>query len=211
MCTVRSKDSLTRLALLCSGLVWSGLDRHFFFLFFFIQRQRNVELFIFESDSTFSAPPTRGKKQRCQKKKEKKEDGSKDEKKYMGVQKTKTGGFQAKISINNQPKCLGTFDTAKKAARAYNRAAMQARRPLTKLNFQDKVPMIYKPKMKKLKPNDTTGYRGVMKNGNRFRASISIGGRLHLGTNCLVPLTRQRRLPLRTISLPFKQTVQNPI
>ena len=42
--------------------------------------------------------------------------------------------------------------------------------------------MIYKPKMKKLKSTCTTGYRGVMKNGNRFKASICIGGRLHLGT-----------------------------
>ena len=110
------------------------------------------------------------------KRKRKKEDGSKKEKKYKGVRKDKKR-YQANIWIEGKGQYLGMFDTAKKAARAYDRAAMQARHPPTKLNFQDKVPMIYKPKMK-----ITTGYRGVMKNGNRFKASICIGGRLHLGT-----------------------------
>ena len=113
------------------------------------------------------------------KRKRKKEDGSKDEKVYLGVQRTKTGRFQAKISINNKRQALGTFDTAKKAARAYDR---QAGRPSTKLNFLDQVPKFYKPKMKKLQSNNTIGYRGVTKNGNRFVARIRIDGRkTHLG------------------------------
>ena len=61
------------------------------------------------------------KEEAMPKRKRKKEDGSKDEKKYLGVQRTKTGRFQAKISINNKRQALGTFDTAKKAARAYDR------------------------------------------------------------------------------------------
>jgi hypothetical protein len=54
---------------------------------------------------------------------------------------------------------------------------MEAGRPPTTLNYQDKVPMDYKPKKKKLKSNNTIGYRGVTKNGkNRFAAKINIDG-----------------------------------
>ena len=70
-----------------------------------------------------------------------------------------------------------SFDTAKKAARAYDRAAMQAGRPPTILNYQDKVPMDYKPKKKKLSSTNTIGYRGVYESGNRFKAQIQISGR----------------------------------
>ena len=111
------------------------------------------------------------------KRKRKNEDGSKDEKKYKGVEKLGSGRFQARIRIDGKRQGLGTFDTSKKAARAYDRAAMQAGRPPTTLNYQDKVPMNYKPKMKKLQSNNTIGYRGVCKEGNRFKAKIYIDGR----------------------------------
>jgi len=111
------------------------------------------------------------------KRKRKKEDGSKKDKvvKYQGVW-TKGEKFQAVIRIDGKMNYLGMFDTAKKAAEAYDRGAIQAGRPLTKLNFQDKVHKAYKPSEKR--SNNTTGYTGVMKNGNRFAAQIRINGTL---------------------------------
>ena len=67
------------------------------------------------------------------------------------------------------------FDTPKEAAQAYDRAAIQAGRPTSKLNFLDQVPKNYKPKKKKLSSGNTTGFRGVVKQGSRFQARIRIG------------------------------------
>ena len=110
------------------------------------------------------------------KRKRKQEDESKEKVKYFGVYKNRKR-FQAKINIDNKIQSFGTFDTPKEAAKAYDRAAIQAGRPISKLNFLDQVPKIYKPKNNGLRSNNTIGFRGVYKQGNRFRVVINIGGK----------------------------------
>ena len=116
------------------------------------------------------------------KRKQKEEDGSEDEVKYKGVYPNNQK-FGARIRIDGKLHYPGTFDTAKEAAREYDRVAMQAGRPIDTLNFQDQVPKSYKSKKKKLISTNTSGYRGVTKNGNRFQAQIRNGGKnQHIGS-----------------------------
>jgi hypothetical protein len=101
--------------------------------------------------------------------------------------------FQAKITIDRKLKSLGTYATAKEAALAFDRAVVQHKRPSSKLNFPDGLPIddedyeeIMNPKKKrKLSSANTTGYNGVYKNKKRFQAQIRVDGgkRKHLGTH----------------------------
>ena len=111
------------------------------------------------------------------------EDASKKKIKYKGVQKTKSGKrFNAYIRIDGKQYYPGTFDTPMEAAKAYDLAALQAEYPTSKLNFLDQVPKNYKPKNNGQQSNNTTGFRGVYKMGNRFKAQITVGGKLqHIG------------------------------
>jgi hypothetical protein len=111
------------------------------------------------------------------KRKRKKEDGTKKDVKYQGVTKTKSGRYLAQIRIDGKKHYPGTFDTPKEAAQAYDRAAIQAGRPTHKLNFLDQVPKNYKPKNNGLHQKNTTGFTGVSKIGNKFKAFIRIGGK----------------------------------
>ena len=107
----------------------------------------------------------------------KEEERSKDDvKKFKGVKKSGER-FRVQIIIDGKRQYPGgTYDTAKEAAQAYDRAAIQAGRSTSKLNFLDQVPKSYKPKNNGLHSTNTSGFRGVSKNGNRFQAKISIGG-----------------------------------
>ena len=116
------------------------------------------------------------------KRKRENEERTKKEIKYKGVRK-RGEKFCAQITTDRKAQGLGTFDTPKEAAQAYDRAAIQAGRPTSKLNFLDQVPKNYKPEKKKLSSGNTTGFRGVSKQGNRFQARIYFGGKLqNIGT-----------------------------
>ena len=107
---------------------------------------------------------------------------------YFGVSKRSSGRYQAMIWIkgkgNRKGKSIGSYDTAKQAAKAYDKEAIKLRRPFSKLNYPKKAPVGYKPIQKALRSNNTVGYRGVYKNGKRFQARIKIGGKLtYIGTH----------------------------
>ena len=102
--------------------------------------------------------------------------------KYKGVDKIRER-FRARIKIDGKDHGLGMFDTSREAAEASDRAHIQAGHPTSKLNFLDQVPKSYKVKKKKLGPQNTTGFRGVIKKGNRFLARFKIGGiSQHIGS-----------------------------
>ena len=116
--------------------------------------------------------------------KSKRKKRSKSKSGYFGVTKTSSGKYEAKIRIDGNWKCLGSsYDTAKQAAKAYDKEAIKLRRPFSKLNFPKKAPVGYTPIQQALVSTNTVGYRGVYKNGKNFIARIKINGKkINLGT-----------------------------
>ena len=97
---------------------------------------------------------------------------------YFGVSKNTRGNkYAATISIDGKIKHLGSsYDTAKQAAKAYDKEAIKLRRPFSKLNYPKKTPVGYSPIQQALYSNKAVGYRGVYKNRIKFEATITIGG-----------------------------------
>jgi hypothetical protein len=100
---------------------------------------------------------------------------------YHGVYKIGER-FRAAITIDHKTKSLGTYDTPKEAALAFDRAVVQHKLPSSKLNYPDGLPIddedydeLMNPKKKRrLASTNTTGYNGVYKSGKRFKAQIQI-------------------------------------
>jgi len=113
---------------------------------------------------------------------------------------TNTTGYRGvsrnghKFTATHKNKYLGMYATAKQAAIAYDRAALQHKRPTSHFNFPDGIPnddgedddAIVQPRKKKrrrLQSRNTSGYTGVYKKGERFRADITIDrNKISLGT-----------------------------
>jgi hypothetical protein len=73
---------------------------------------------------------------------------------------------------------LGTYDTAKEAAIAYDRAVLKTNKSTSLLNFPDMVHNLdVEPKRKKYK-RSSTGYRGVVKRpSGKFEVNIYINSK----------------------------------
>ena len=83
---------------------------------------------------------------------------------YFGVFKTSSGKFEAQIRIDGKTISIGSsYDTAKQAAKAYDKEAIKLRRPFSKLNYPKKAPVGYTPIQQPLRSTNTVGYRGVRK------------------------------------------------
>jgi hypothetical protein len=126
---------------------------------------------------------------------------------YTGVYK-RGKKFMAQIGIDHRMKYLGTHNTPKEAALAYDRAVTQHKLASSRLNFPNGLPSddedydaimhpnglasddenydaIMNPKKKRrLHSTNTSGYTGVSKNRKRFKAVIYFDGKYkHLGTH----------------------------
>jgi hypothetical protein len=96
---------------------------------------------------------------------------------YRGVTKMRKN-YQATIKSAGKRTYLGTYDTAKEAAIAYDRAVLKANKSTTLLNFPDMVHNLdVEPKRNTFKLS-STGYRGIGKTpSGRFAAAINTTGK----------------------------------
>jgi len=108
---------------------------------------------------------------------------SKSKSGYFGVSKNRDGkGFSAAICISRKKISLGSYDSAKQAAKAYDKEAIRLRRSFSKLNYPKKAPVGYTPMQQPLLSTNTIGYRGVTKNRKKFMACRYIDGKkIYLG------------------------------
>jgi len=102
---------------------------------------------------------------------------------YRGVSQNRKK-FKAQFNFGGKRTHIGTYDTAKDAAIAHDRAVLKANQSTTLLNFPDMVHNLdVEPKRKEQKVRSSTGYRGVRKNKKGFQARIRKGdNKVDLGT-----------------------------
>ena len=83
---------------------------------------------------------------------------SKSKSGLIGVYKTASGKYRAKIRIDGKQKYLGSsYVTAKQAAEAYDDEAIKARKPLSTLNYPKRAPVGYTPIQQPLYSSNTVG------------------------------------------------------
>ena len=99
---------------------------------------------------------------------------SKSKSGYIGVRKQKSGRYIAYIQFDQQTKSLGSYDTAKQAAKAYDKEAIRLLRSFSRLNYPNKAPVGYTPIQQPLRSRNTIGYRGVTKKRKKFQTSIRL-------------------------------------
>ena len=80
-------------------------------------------------------------------KKKREERAQEKPKKYIGVYRHRKK-FRAQITIDGTQHKLGVYDDSEEAAREYDRVAIKARKPISKLNFPKQIPNDYEPKKK---------------------------------------------------------------
>ena len=94
---------------------------------------------------------------------------------YTGVIK-KRKRFSAEICVNKKKQSLGSYDTPKEAALAYDRAVVQHKLSSSRLNFPDDASSDdnVNPQVKRrTSANNTSGYRGVSKiSKKQWRATL---------------------------------------
>jgi len=90
---------------------------------------------------------------------------------YIGVRKNTNGSkYTSLIKIKGKQKNLGSsYATAKEAAKAFDLEAEKLGRPRTSMNFPNETTVGYVPIQKALTSRNTVGYRGVSKNGKKYR------------------------------------------
>ena len=105
---------------------------------------------------------------------------------YRGVSKKTKWGYQASIKINGKQKYLGLFDTSKQAAVAYDCAAHKRGTSTSMLNFptmKNNLDVVVLERKRKKHKLSSTGFRGVTKIGETYRARIYINRKpILLGT-----------------------------
>ena len=94
-------------------------------------------------------------KEKKKRKKKRKKATSFTRVKYKGVWKS-GARYHANITLGGERRSLGTFDTPRQAAEAYDRAAIQELRPSTSLNFTNQIPMNYDRYQKSFLKNDSS-------------------------------------------------------
>ena len=73
--------------------------------------------------------------------KSKRRQRSKSKTGYIGVVKRSSERYGAQIGVDGTMKNLGSYDTAKQAAKAHDKEAIKLGKPLSTLNYPKKAPV----------------------------------------------------------------------